>query len=366
MAADAQTRDRLSRIDRVDRVDRATRTAPVNRSVERQIQRRQVAPNTQTDPQTPAASADPLLDDQRLAPARDGYAARRGEILALNLSDTARAAALGAGMSVMAETQIGGDFRLTRLNAPPPLELGAMLDLLRGADPQGVFDFNHAFAASGPAPQLAPAAPIGGAGGPALMLGMIDGGVLASHPDLAKASIRQQAFPEGSPGAATDHGPAVAGRLAEALELSESQTNWTGADAIASGLAWLSASDVRVVNISLAGPPNAIVEQVVRRYLSGGGTIVAAVGNGGPFSKLIYPAAYPGVIGVTAVDRTGRVYALATTGPHVDRSALGVDVSIAALEGRVVSSGTSWAAPVVAAELAAGAASFAPSLVAVQ
>lgn len=358
-------------------MDRATRPAPVDRSVDRQIQRRQAAPDIQVDtgPQTPA---DPLLDDQRLVRARDGFAVRRGEILALNLSGAGRAAAANAGMSVISESQIGADLRLARIGSPPALDLGVMLDLLRAADPQGVFDFNHAFAASGPAPQLAPqlapAAPVERTGGPAPMLGMIDGGVLASHPDLAKASVRQQAFPEGSKETATDHGTAVAGRLAEALRapfsllvadvLSESESNWTGADAIAAGLAWLSDSDVRIVNVSLAGPPNAIVEQMVWRYLAEGGAMIAAVGNGGPFSKLIFPAAYPGVVGVTAVDRAGRVYPLATTGPHVDRSALGVDVPIAVLEGRAISSGTSWAAPVVAAELAMGAASPAPSLAA--
>jgi hypothetical protein len=370
-------RDRVSRIDRIDRLDRAARATTEQRSANQTIERRQAAAQqtqTRTGPDQP--QTDSLLADQRLTRARDGFAARRGEILALDLSDAARTAALNAGMAVISETQVGISFRLARLNAPPPLDPGAMLDLLRAADPAGVFDFNHAFSASGPAPQIAPVGPGPPVIGPRLTLGMIDGGVLASHPDLARASIRQQAFPETSTLTATDHGTAVAGRLADTLGspfsllvadvLSETGANWTGADAIASSLAWLSSENVRVVNISLAGPPNAVVEQVVRRYLSGGGAVVAAVGNGGPFSALIYPAAYPGVTGVTAVDKTGHVWPLATTGPHVDRQALGVDVSIAVIGGHVVSSGTSWAAPVVAAEIAAGAAAPAPELAAAQ
>jgi hypothetical protein len=157
----------------------------------------------------------------------------------------------------------------------------------------------------------------------------------------------------------------VAGRLAETIGgpfsllvadvLTETGAAWTGADAVAAALAWLSSEPVSVVNVSLAGPHNIVVERMAVFFQTDGGAIVAAAGNGGPFSTLIYPAAYPGVIGVTAVDRNGNVWPLATTGPHVDRSALGVDVSVATLAGRTLASGTSWATPVIAAELAAAA-----------
>jgi hypothetical protein len=121
-----------------------------------------------------------------------------------------------------------------------------------------------------------------------------------------------------------------------------------------------------VVNISLAGPPNAVVERMVARHIAGGGDIVAAVGNGGPFSGMIYPAAYPGVVGVTATDASGRVYALASTGPHVDVAARGVDVPVAALSGRMTVSGTSYAAPVIAAETCLTQCAWAPTLAAAQ
>ncbi|MDZ4761836.1 MAG: S8 family serine peptidase [Alphaproteobacteria bacterium] len=386
-AADGQTRDRLSRIDPIDRIDRAERAEragraePINRGSDRISERRKLqAAETAQAPQRTApdqAPSDPLLADTRLMRTRDGFAARRGEILALNLSDGARTTALNAGMTMISEDAIGAaGLRLARLNAPPPLDSGAMLDLLRTVDPQGVFDFNHAFAVSGPspAPQLAHTAPSQTAGGSKVTLGMIDGGALSSHPDLANATLRQRAFPEGSSLAPTDHGTAVAGRLAETLGvpftllvadvLTETGAAWTGADALAAGLAWLSLENVDVVNVSLAGPPNEIVERIVAIHIAKGGAIIAAVGNGGPFSTLIYPAAYPGVTGVTAVDGQGQVYPLATTGVHVDRSALGVDVSVAVLTGRTISSGTSWAAPVVAAAMARGTIAPSPTLAA--
>lgn len=371
-ASEAQVRDRLSRLDRIDRVtrmDRLARTAEVDRQTQRTlIERREQQ-----------ARDNPLLSDQRLARARDGFPVRRGEILALDLSDGARQAALAAGMTVTSETALGaGQSRLTRLNAPAPLDPGAMLDLLRAADPQGVFDFNHAFATSGPMPDPQSVTPAQGQVRivSAYAIGMIDGGVLASHPDLKRAAVSQRAFPDSSGLAPTDHGTAVAGRLAETMGapfdlivadvLTGTATSWTGADALAEGLAWLTATGVKVVNISLAGPPNAVVERMVARHIAAGGDIVAAVGNGGPFSGMIYPAAYPGVVGVTATDAAGRIYQLASTGPHVDISARGVDVLVAALSGRTTVSGTSYAAPVIAAQTCLKACLLTPALAAAQ
>jgi Subtilase family len=361
-AAEAQVRDRAGRIDRVDR-------AAADRAVQRAIDRRLAAQQrVANDPVV--TRNNPLLADRRLTLARDGFAARRSEILALNISPAARAAALAAGMTVLGETRAGpaDAFTFTRLAAPDRSDPGAMLDLLRAADPQGVFDFNHAFAASAPqvarAPSIAaPATPSSSSpASPRTTIGMIDGGVLAAHPDLARAAIRQRAFPASSGLTPTDHGTAVAGRLAEAIDrpfslvvadvLSETGADWTGADAVGAALAWLGSENIGAVNISLAGPPNAIVERITAYFQSEGGVIVAAVGNGGPFSTLIYPAAYPGVIGVTATDREGRIWPLATTGPQVDRVAVGVDVFIATLAGHTLSSGTSWAAPTVTAEVA--------------
>jgi hypothetical protein len=376
-AAEAQVRDRLGRIDRIDKVtrmDRLARAAETDRQAQRALAERR---EQQALDQQQQSRENPLLADQRLAQTRDGFPARRGEILALDLSAAARQAALAAGMTVISETTLGaGQSRLARLNAPAPLDPGAMLDLLRAADPQGVFDFNHAFATSGPMPAPQSVAPAQGQVRvtSTYVIGMIDGGVLASHSDLQRAAVSQRAFPESSGIAPTDHGTAVAGRLAETMAapfdlvvadvLTGTATSWTGADALAEGLAWLTSAGVKVVNISLAGPPNAVVQRMVARHITAGGDIVAAVGNGGPFSGMIYPAAYPGVVGVTAIDAAGRVYALASTGSHVDVSAPGVDVSVAALSGRTTVSGTSYAAPVIAAQTCLKACSFTPTLAA--
>jgi hypothetical protein len=81
-----------------------------------------------------------------------------------------------------------------------------------------------------------------------------------------------------------------------------------------------------VINMSLAGPRNAILDRLIRDAVASGRTIVAAAGNGGPTAPPAYPAAVPGVIAVTAVDKNRQVYRLAQRGRHIAVSAYGVDV----------------------------------------
>jgi subtilisin family serine protease len=87
---------------------------------------------------------------------------------------------------------------------------------------------------------------------------------------------------------------------------------------------------------------------VARGYL-----IVAAVGNDGPAAPPLYPAAWPGVVGVTAVDARHRVLAEAERGPQVKLAAPGADMAAALTpRGYAMVRGTSFAAPIVAGLLA--------------
>jgi subtilisin family serine protease len=116
-------------------------------------------------------------------------------------------------------------------------------------------------------------------------------------------------------------------------------------------LAWLS-EGTPVINVSLVGPRNRVVELLVARIVARGFIIVAAVGNDGPAAAPLYPAAYEGVIGVTGVDARERVLIEAGRGAHVDFAAPGV-VRVAARGSETTPvRGTSYAAPIVAALLA--------------
>lgn len=113
---------------------------------------------------------------------------------------------------------------------------------------------------------------------------------------------------------------------------------------------WLLSQEVSVINMSLAGPANNLLRQAVQLATEQNVAVVAAVGNPGPHAPAQYPAAYPSVIAVTAVDQSGQVYPWAIQGEHLDFAAPGVAVpTLAANAGISLRSGTSMAAPVVTA-----------------
>jgi subtilisin family serine protease len=126
------------------------------------------------------------------------------------------------------------------------------------------------------------------------------------------------------------------------------------ADRIAAALGWLDQQAVGVVNISLVGPSNALLARAVAAMQAHGHLLVAAVGNDGPAAPPLYPASYPGVVGVTGVDRRGKPLPEAARGPQVKFAAPGSQM-VSAAPGtppyRQVR-GTSFAAPIVAALLA--------------
>jgi len=208
------------------------------------------------------------------------------------------------------------------------------------------------------------AAAQGPAVGPAI--GMIDGGV-ASHPSLGRASIEQNGF-AGSP-QPTGHGTAVASLLVGnqgpfrgaatgarlfVADVYGGNRAAGSATSIVRALGWLSSHRPQVINISLVGPPNKLVQRAIQMVQSRGIQVVAAVGNDGPAAPPQYPASYPGVVAVTAVDASGRALPEAGKPSHLDFAAPGADMA-AALPGNGYARvrGTSFAAPLAAARLLA-------------
>jgi subtilisin family serine protease len=124
-------------------------------------------------------------------------------------------------------------------------------------------------------------------------------------------------------------------------------------DAIVGALGWMVEKRAAVINVSLVGPKNVMLEQAVRSVIERGHVIVAAVGNDGPAAPPLYPAAYADVVGVTAVDAHRRVLIEAERGPQVMFAALGADLKAASMDhGYAAVRGTSFAAPTVAGLLA--------------
>jgi subtilisin family serine protease len=124
-------------------------------------------------------------------------------------------------------------------------------------------------------------------------------------------------------------------------------------DALVAAFGWLVQEGVPVINVSLVGPKNLMLQRVIGSLIAGGYIIVAAVGNDGPAAPPLYPASYADVVGVTAVDSHRHVLIEAARGPQVMFAAPGADMAAAdGAHGYAAVRGTSFAAPFVAALLA--------------
>jgi hypothetical protein len=114
---------------------------------------------------------------------------------------------------------------------------------------------------------------------------------------------------------------------------------------IVKGLDWAVAHDAKIVNMSFAGPDDPVLAHAIAAAYEKGIIIFAAVGNKGPASPPLYPAADPHVIAVTATNAQDGLYEMANRGSHVAIAAPGVDILVAAPENSyAMSSGTSFAA----------------------
>lgn len=277
----------------------------------------------------------------------------RGEVLAVSPSAAALDAARAAGFEVR-RTESVDDLGLTlvTLAAPEGPSTRRAIKRLRQLDPGGVYDFNHIYSGAG-----TPPGPPAAATGPAVRVGLIDGGVATGHPALAGVTIEQRGFAPGGV-APRAHGTAVASRLVgrggTLLAADVYGTGPTGgsAEAVARALGWMAREGVGVVNVSLVGPPNAMLAAAVKALHARGHLVVAAVGNDGPAAKPLYPASYLEVVAVTGVDARHRVLVEASRSPSLDFAAPGVASAATDAGGYAPVRGTSFAAPIVAARLA--------------
>lgn len=129
--------------------------------------------------------------------------------------------------------------------------------------------------------------------------------------------------------------------------------------ALAEGIRWAADHGADVINLSLgddskSAHPDAGEDAAVQYALAKGVSVVASAGNGGEKGDHIsYPAAYPGVIAVTAVDRYGTHAAFSTRRWYATVSAPGDDIVIADPDRRYYEGwGTSAAAAFVSGAVA--------------
>jgi subtilisin family serine protease len=206
--------------------------------------------------------------------------------------------------------------------------------------------------------------------GPTPLIGLIDTGVNVEHEALKEQAIEVVARPASHADASLqEHGTAIAALLVgrrdshtpgllphaklvtvDAFYRDGGTADRTDVMSLVAAIEALAERGVRVMNLSLSGPANEVLQKAIEAAQAKGIVIVAAAGNNGAGAEPAYPAAYPGVIAVTAVDQELKVYRRATQGPYVDLAAPGVNVWTASAQGSgSLKTGTSYAVPFVSA-----------------
>lgn len=300
------------------------------------------------------AQVDALLRRQRRRVAVDprGAPVLRGEFLAIGLSDAQVDAVRAQGFTVdrdaAADAALGLD--LAVLHDTRGRGTRKAMRALRKAAPDATLTYQHLYLPAGDA-GTADATDAPAPAMPARSVGMVDGGVDPTNPALARARV--EAHGCGAP-AASRHGTAVAARLVDGdADTLYAADLWCGDEVggatsrLVDALAWLDRERVPVINISLVGPDNPVLARAVQAMVARGHVLIGAAGNDGPAAPPLFPAAYPGVIGVGAVDARGHVLPESASGTQVAFCAPGVVGS-----GQDMLRGTSFAAPVVARKAA--------------
>ncbi|MGW2816131.1 type VII secretion-associated serine protease mycosin [Streptomyces sp. NPDC001415] len=203
--------------------------------------------------------------------------------------------------------------------------------------------------------------------GKGVTVAVLDTGVDGSHPDLAGQVLPGNDLVGFGAGQGSRdwarHGTAMAGIIAghghgadnqsgvlgiapearilpvrvilESTDPARKQARETKGGALADGIRWAADNGADVINLSLgddsaSAHPEPAEDAAIQYALGKGAVVVASAGNGGDQGDHIsYPAAYPGVIAVAAVDKNGTHASFSTRRWYATVSAPGVDVVIA-------------------------------------
>lgn len=95
---------------------------------------------------------------------------------------------------------------------------------------------------------------------------------------------------------------------------------------VAEGIRFAADNGAQVINLSLGGPiKSRILEDAIHHALDAGVVVVAAAGNSG--RSVGWPAAYPGVVAVSATDESDTIARFSSRGPQLSIAAPGVAVT---------------------------------------
>jgi subtilisin family serine protease len=191
-------------------------------------------------------------------------------------------------------------------------------------------------------------------------IAVIDSGIDVKHPELANA-IADSFDALGSKEGPHAHGTGVAGAIVSHLKLMGAAPEArilairafgvapSGAESttfvVLKSLDYAVAHGAQIVNMSFAGPKDALIERGIAAAATKDIVMVAASGNAGPKSPPLYPAANANVIAVSATDAQDRLFVASNRGGYIALSAPGVDIFLPAPDDKYqMTSGTSFSA----------------------
>ncbi len=203
-----------------------------------------------------------------------------------------------------------------------------------------------------------------------IVVAVLDTGIDGSHKDLASKIMGSIDFSgSASENDVNGHGTHIAGIIAGGKPTEDStgvapktsllNVKVAGDDGsstisnLTKGIIWAADNGAEVVNISLTfKKQNEALEQAINYAWERGCVIVAAAGNT-PSGVPVYPAAYPNVIAVSAVDAGDEITRWSNRGDWVQVAAPGVDIYSTLPGGNYgYMSGTSQATALVSGEAA--------------
>ncbi|HEY9214571.1 MAG TPA: S8 family serine peptidase [Ancylobacter sp.] len=192
---------------------------------------------------------------------------------------------------------------------------------------------------------------------------VIDSSIDARHPELAH-SVADNFDALGSTEGPHVHGTGIAGAIVAHAKLMGSAPEariiairafggttggaQSSSYVILRSLNYAAEHGAQIVNMSFAGPKDAVIERAIAATAGRGLVLIAAAGNAGAKSPPLYPAANPNVIAVSATDQQDKLFTASNRGNYIALAAPGVDIFLPAPDGKYqMTSGTSFSAAYV-------------------
>jgi hypothetical protein len=196
-----------------------------------------------------------------------------------------------------------------------------------------------------------------------VLVAVIDSGIDVRHPELAN-SVTDSFDALGSSEGPHAHGTGIAGAIASHARLMGAAPaahliairafgqGPVGAESssfvILKSLDHAVTQHAQIINMSFAGPKDALIERAINAVAAKGILMVAASGNAGAKSPPLYPAANPKVIAVSATDAKDKLFEASNRGSYIALSAPGAEIFLPAPDQKYqITSGTSFAAAYV-------------------